>query len=51
MYSGLLRMADLLTMQPLVAKLKRAEGLLQHMKPSFLDELAESYDPAEAFED
>lgn len=95
-YSGLLRMSDLYTMQPnldinwflvapagrfdkfarevsrptfrelakplhtvcrfipyskLLAKLRTAEGVLQHLKPSFLNELVEPYDPAEAFED
>lgn len=55
-YSGLLRMSDLRTMQPtlgikLLAKLKCAEGFLQHLRESFLDELVEPYGPAEAFED
>ena len=95
-YSGLLRMSDLHTMQPnldinwflvapdgrfdkfareisrptfrelakplhtvcrfipyskLLAKLRTAEGFLRHLKPTFLDELVEPYDPAEAFDD
>lgn len=95
-YSGLLRMADLMTMQPnlqinwflvapeqrfdkfageiarptfcglrqplhqvcrflsykkLIQRLGAAEDFLNHLKPAFLDDISEHYNPAEAFRD
>jgi hypothetical protein len=94
-YSGLLRMSDLLTMQPnidiklylaapderyakfrgevprptfasgrkplhtvcrflpysaLCQQLERARGFLSHLKPDFIDDIAEMYDPAEEYD-
>ena len=96
MYSGLLRMSDLLTIQPniqikwyivapdkrfgkfanevarptfsairiplhtvchflpygkLVEKLDAAAGFIKHLRPEFLDDIAEGYDPEEAFDE
>lgn len=36
--------------KPLKA-LRSAEGFLEHLKPTFIDKLAQRYDPAEAFEE
>ena len=95
-YSGLLRMCDLMTMQPnleikwylvapdhrfdkftseigrpsfanldkplhticgflpygrLLHRLREADAVIAHLRPAFLDDIAQMYDPAEAFED